>query len=742
MINNQLIGDARVLISYEEWQVAEVAKLSTEQENAFVENDVEALDIPLCSDDAGSSSVAMTPKKERADRDRRYREKHRAILRENSRRARDEEDEATRVAQREANAAQHRRARDEQDEATQAATREADAAQHRQARDEEDEATEAARREADAAQHRQARIPVQRARSQETAEEHLARVQANYEERENQQRGNRKACHAKDVLNGSQKVKEVSIGSWRYPNGTPTNMCNYCRGLRWPNEIETICCQCGKVELQPFPEPPPILKALLEGEDQRSKVFRKFIVPLNNALALASIKVEHKQAGGRGYNPSVVIQGKAYYFIGPIQADDGVQPQFAQLYVHDPTLEDAARKNNLYLPRSTNVQERTIAEEILIELQNELKGCNPYVRNFIQICDIPDDQLSNATIFISEKEKTYVLNSILKKVRTLDQHSIALAVAASGIAATLLQGGWTFHSRFKAPLKTDNSTVFDIKKQSNLAQLIVKCKVVVWDEAAMNHRYLMEALDRTFKDIMGNNYPFGGKIMVLAGDFRQLPTVIKHGSRAQTVAASLKNSYLWRHFRLFELQENMRVINCGGEQAMAQRYDEWLIQLGDGNIPTINDEGYIELPSDMVSCSTIDEANIVASVKKETEFVFGNLKEKCKEDNWAEFVSKRAILAPKNSDVNVMNSICIDQLPVEAIVLASADTTVELDDVNQYPVEYLNTLNHASIPPHKLVLKKGAVVMCLRNLNKMQGLCNGTRLIVQDVVANKLLKVQ
>ena len=30
--------------------------------------------------------------------------------------------------------------------------------------------------------------------------------------------------------------------------------------------------------------------------------------------------------------------------------------------------------------------------------------------------------------------------------------------------------------------------------------------------------------------------------------------------------------------------------------------------------------------------------------------------------------------------------------------------------------------------------------MCLRNLNKVQGLCNGTRLIVEDVIDNKLLK--
>ena len=90
--------------------------------------------------------------------------------------------------------------------------------------------------------------------------------------------------------------------------------------------------------------------------------------------------------------------------------------------------------------------------------------------------------------------------------------------------------------------------------------------------------------------------------MVLAGDFRQLPTVIKRGSRAQTVAASLKESYLWKHFGVFELQENIRVINFGGQEDMAQRYDDWLVQLADNNVPTINEEGYIVLPSDMSNC--------------------------------------------------------------------------------------------------------------------------------------------
>ncbi len=53
--------------------------------------------------------------------------------------------------------------------------------------------------------------------------------------------------------------------------------------------------------------------------------------------------------------------------------------------------------------------------------------------------------------------KTFVLNLILAKVRL--QRKVALAVASSGIAATLLQGGRTAHSAFKLPLNLALSEV-------------------------------------------------------------------------------------------------------------------------------------------------------------------------------------------------------------------------------------------------------------------------------------------
>lgn len=75
----------------------------------------------------------------------------------------------------------------------------------------------------------------------------------------------------------------------------------------------------------------------------------------------------------------------------------------------------------------------------------------------------------------------------------------------------------------------------DIKRGSILAELIIETSLIIWDEALMTNRRCFEALDRSLRDIISEinsqakEIPFGGKVVVLGGDLRQILPVIENG---------------------------------------------------------------------------------------------------------------------------------------------------------------------------------------------------------------------
>ena len=81
-----------------------------------------------------------------------------------------------------------------------------------------------------------------------------------------------------------------------------------------------------------------------------------------------------------------------------------------------------------------------------------------------------------------------------------------------------------------------------ISAQSSRAEVLRKARLIVWDEAPMAPKAALQALDDLLQDLMGNNLPFGGKIVVLGGDFRQVLPVMPHASRADVVVQSLQGS--------------------------------------------------------------------------------------------------------------------------------------------------------------------------------------------------------
>ena len=308
---------------------------------------------------------------------------------------------------------------------------------------------------------------------------------------------------------------------------------------------------------------------------------------------------------------------------------------------------------------------------------------------------------------------------------------VALATATTGKAAMHLSKGRTFHSRFKAPLNLGEDCSLRIPLGTELAKLVWMAKFIVVDEATMLNNVLLQAMDACFRDIMGTDVPFGGKVLVLCGDFRQTLPVIPGASRAGIVAKCLNQHPLWRHFEVMYLTKNMRV-NANSDPKLVA-WSEWLQSVGDG----VEGEE-VKVPEEI--CTTIEEGtkkNPMAekdSLKGLIAKVFPNLEGNLADLEW---LTGRSILTPTNKQRHHINDTMVQMAPGQEVRLRSADVVDNVQDAVSFSVEYCNSLEPTGLPKHEITLKPGVPVMLIRNLNPSAGLCNGTRLIFSHVAPNK-----
>ena len=69
---------------------------------------------------------------------------------------------------------------------------------------------------------------------------------------------------------------------------------------------------------------------------------------------------------------------------------------------------------------------------------------------------------------------------------------------------------------------------------------------------------MSEYLDKVLRNLTRVDSLFGGKVVILGGDFRPIPTVIQKGSRAQVCEASLKRAHFWPVMKQMELKIRCR----------------------------------------------------------------------------------------------------------------------------------------------------------------------------------------
>ncbi|XP_013601568.1 PREDICTED: uncharacterized protein LOC106309027 [Brassica oleracea var. oleracea] len=326
--------------------------------------------------------------------------------------------------------------------------------------------------------------------------------------------------------------------------------------------------------------------------------------------------------------------------------------------------------------------------------------------------------------------KTYLWKTLSTYIRSKGE--IVINVASSGMAALLLDGGRTAHSRLSIPIQVNESTVCNFTPGSELAELLLESKLIIWDEAPMLHRNCFEAFDRSLRDISraakvpNAESPFGGKTVVFGDDFRQVLPVIPKGSRGQIVQASLTSSVLWRYCTVLSLTKNMRlsVDADPAENESIKAFSEWILKLGDGKLSEPNNgEAEISIPSDVL---LMDSHDHIASI---TNAIYPSLVQNLREES---FFKDRAILCPTNDVVEEVNNHIMDLLPGESKEYYSSDRICRSDTTtirdNNVSVEFLNSIKCSGLPNHVLKLKIGVPVMLLWNIDQNNGLCNGIRL--------------
>ncbi|CAG8600796.1 18124_t:CDS:2, partial [Gigaspora margarita] len=199
-----------------------------------------------------------------------------------------------------------------------------------------------------------------------------------------------------------------------------------------------------------------------------------------------------------------------------------------------------------------------------------------------------------------------------------------------------------------------------------------------------------------------------------------LPAVIFIDGPA--VNATFKFSPLWSAVKIFYFHQNMRIEN-GPE---ANKFKNFLLRIRNGtekivnnNIICILNQIVINWPNEQLLQTLIEQIYPILHTNSSNTLNF----------------TDKAILTTKNEYVDYINNTILNRLPNESIIYQSFDSVLD-DTRNLYQQEFLNSINTTDISSHELHLKINTPIICFCNLNPINSLYNGTKLIYKAFSPN------
>ena len=256
--------------------------------------------------------------------------------------------------------------------------------------------------------------------------------------------------------------------------------------------------------------------------------------------------------------------------------------------------------------------------------------------------------------------KTYLLNQFIRLAKSEGKH--VSVTATTGLAATHL-GGTTIHSWSGMGVRDDLPNNFVDHLAKGRREIIEKTDVLIIDEISMLHDYRLNMIDEICRLVRKKvDIPFGGIQLIMSGDFFQLPPVNRGDSRAGSFVVF---SDAWR-----ELDPTVCYLSEQHRQ---------------------DDEQLLEILSALRSGDLR---------RRHAELLLARVKELPDED------TQITELHTTNVDVDTLNEQRLEELDGDEVNYEQTTTGSE---------NYVENLQRSVLAPRVLRLKKGALVMAVKN---------------------------
>ena len=280
--------------------------------------------------------------------------------------------------------------------------------------------------------------------------------------------------------------------------------------------------------------------------------------------------------------------------------------------------------------------------------------------------------LSGENVFLTGAAgsgKTFTLNQFIKLAKNSGKK--VSVTATTGLAATHL-GGNTIHAWSGIGIYDYLSRKFFEKFPKTRAEIIKNTDILVIDEISMLHDFRLDMVEEICRTIRQNDKPFGGIQVILCGDFFQLPPINRAGGRTGGFAIR-SNAWKLAKFTICYLEENHRQKN--------DELSEILNALRADDLRRKHAQ------------SLLDRIDVELSFKSD------------------DFSKNLTELHTTNIDVDKINEQKLTELEGEEFHFAQTTTGAK---------NYIETLQKSVLAPELLRLKKGALVMAVKNAQNRQ----------------------